>query len=195
MNDIFDPNTNFSLVYIDDVLIVSNYIEQHFKHLETFQKIVRENSLVVSAPKIKLFQTRIRFLGFEIYQGTIKPIQRLIEFSSKFSDEIKDKTQLQRFLGSLNYVLDFYPNLRTIIKPLFAGLRQNPKSWTQEHTNIVKLVKEQVKSLSCSGILNPLTFPIIETDAFNIGYGGILKQDFQNQISVVRFHSRIWSGP
>ena len=67
MNDIFDPYTNFSLVYIDDVLIVSNYIEQHFKHLETFQKIVRENSLVVSAPKIKLFQTRIRFLGFEIY--------------------------------------------------------------------------------------------------------------------------------
>ena len=85
-------------------------------------------------------------------------------------------------------MLDFYPNLRTIIKPLFAGLRQNPKSWTQEHTNIVKLVKEQVKSLLYVGLLNPSTFPIIETDASNIGYGGILKQDFQNQISIVRFH-------
>ena len=105
----------------------------------------------------------------------IKSIQRSIEFSSKFSDEIKDKTQLQRFLGSLNYVLDFYPNLRTIIKPLFAGLRQNPKSWTQEHTNIVKLVKEQVKSLHCLGILNLSAFPIIETNTSNIGYGGILK--------------------
>ena len=92
MNDIFNPYTNFSLVYIDDVLIFSNSLEQHFKHLETFQKIVRDNGLVISTPKIKLFQTKIRFLGFEIYQGTIKPIQRSIEFGSKFPDEIKDKT-------------------------------------------------------------------------------------------------------
>ena len=80
---------------------------------------------------------------------------------------------------------DFYPNLKTTIKPLFARLRQNPKPWTQEHTNIVKLVKEHVKSLPCLGILNPSIFPIIEIDASNIGYGGILKQEFQNQIFIV----------
>ena len=67
MNDIFIPYTNFSLIYIDDVLIFSNSIEHHFKHLETFQNFVRENGLVVSDRKIKIFQTRIRFLGFEIY--------------------------------------------------------------------------------------------------------------------------------
>ena len=54
------------LVYIDDVLVFSNSIEHHFKYLETFQNIVRENSLVVFALKIKLFQTKIKFLGFEI---------------------------------------------------------------------------------------------------------------------------------
>ena len=58
MNDIFNPYTNFSLVYID-VLIFSNSLEQHFKHLETFQRIVKENGLVISDPKIKLFQTKI----------------------------------------------------------------------------------------------------------------------------------------
>ena len=74
-------------------------------------------------------------------------------------------------------------------------LRQNPKPWTQKHTNIVKLVKEQVNRLPCLGIPNPLAFPIIEINAFNIGNGGILKQEFQNQISIVRFHSRIGSDP
>ena len=44
---------------------------------------------MVLAPKIKLFQTKIRFLGFKIYQGKIKHIQRSIEFASKFLDEIK----------------------------------------------------------------------------------------------------------
>ena len=86
---------------------------------------------------------------------------------------------------------DFYPNLRTTIKSLFARLKKTPKPWTQEHTNIVKFVKEQVKSLPCLGILNPDAFPIIETDVSNIGYGGILKQDFQNKISIIYFHSRI----
>ena len=78
MNDIFNDYTKFSIVYIDDVLIFLNSIEEHFQHLKIFQKLVRDNGLVISASKIKLFQTKIRFLGFDIYQGKIKPIQRAI---------------------------------------------------------------------------------------------------------------------
>ena len=77
-------------------------------------------------------------LGFDIYQGKIKPIQRAIEFASKFPDEIKDKNQLQRFLGSLNYVAEFYPNLRILIKPLLQMLKKNPVPWSNEHTQFVK---------------------------------------------------------
>ena len=91
MNDIFNAYTRFSIVYIDDVLIFSNPIEVHFQHLRIFQILVRENGLVISASKIKNFQTKIRLLGFETYQGTIKPIQREIEFANKFPDELKDK--------------------------------------------------------------------------------------------------------
>ena len=58
-----------------------------------------------------------------------------------------------------------------------------------------KMVKSQAKELPCLGILHPEAFPIIETDASNIGYGGILKQDFENKISIVRFHSSVWSSP
>ena len=94
MNGNFNPHTNFSIVYIDDALIFSNSIEHHFKHLNIFQNIVKENGLVVLAPRIRLFQTKIRFLGFKIYQGKVKPIQRSIEFASKFLDEIKEITQL-----------------------------------------------------------------------------------------------------
>ena len=195
MNDIFNDYTKFSLEYIDDVLIFSNSIEEHFKHLKFFQKIVRENGLVISATKIKLFQTNIRFLGFDIYQRQIKPIHRAIEFANKFPYEIKDKTQLKRFLGSLNYVANFYPNLRILIKPLFQMLKKNPALWSNEHTQVVKQVKSQVKELPCLGILHPEVFPIIETDASNIRYVGILKQDLEKKISIVRYHSGIWSGP
>ena len=56
MNDMFNDYTKFSIVYIDDVLIFSNSIEEHFKHLKIFQKIVRENGLVISASKINYFK-------------------------------------------------------------------------------------------------------------------------------------------
>ena len=55
MNYIFNAYTRFSIVYIDDVLIFSNSIEEYFQHLRIFQKLVREHRLVISVLKIKLF--------------------------------------------------------------------------------------------------------------------------------------------
>ena len=109
MNDIFNPYNSFSIVYIDDVLIFSESLEKHFKHLNIFLKIIKKNGLVVSASKLKLFQTQIRFLGHDINKGTIKPIKRSLEFANKFPDEIKDKKLVKRFLECLNYIANFFP--------------------------------------------------------------------------------------
>ncbi|RDY05955.1 Orf V, partial [Mucuna pruriens] len=86
MNDIFNKYAEFSLVYLDDVLIFSK--------------------------------------RFEINQGTIIPISRSIEFGEKFPNDIKDKTQLQRFLGCVNYIAEFIPNIRIICAPLYKRLRK-----------------------------------------------------------------------
>ena len=197
MNDIFNNYSKFTIVYIDDVLVYSTTIDQHISHLNTFLSIVKKHGLVISAKKISLFQTKIRFLGHNIYQGTITPISRSIEFADKFPDELREKTQLQRFLGCLNYVSDFLPNLRKTIQPLFQRLQKNPKPWTNQHTLLVKQVKQKVKTLPCLSIPNPEADMIVETDASEIGYGGILKQKLpqSKQESIVRFHSGVWLGP
>jgi hypothetical protein len=178
MNDIFNPYTSFSIVYIDDVLIFSNTIEQHWKHLETFIKIVQYNGLVVSPTKIKLFQDKIRFLGHNIYQGKITPIDRAIQFADKFPDEIKDRNQLQRFLGSLNYVSEYYQDLRKICRHLFQRLQNNPPPWTDIHTQIVRQIKKHVKTLPCLGLPSPNSFKIVETvcvsDLYGLRRNGVL---------------------
>lgn len=94
MNDIFTPYTEFAICYIDDALIFSSSIDQNIKHLNIFKHVIIRNGLIISTPKMKLFQITIRFLGHNIHNGTIIPIDRSIEFASKFPDEIKDKTQL-----------------------------------------------------------------------------------------------------
>ena len=112
MNEIFNPFSSHAIVYIDDVLFFLESLTQHWKHLRAFLHTIKLNGLVVSALKIKLFQTSVWFLGFDIRHGVIKPINRAIQFVDKFSDEILEKTQLQKFLGSLNYISNFYQNLR-----------------------------------------------------------------------------------
>ena len=110
MNDNFNQYTSFMVAYIDDVLVFSKTIDQHFKHLQVFLSIIKRNGLAISASKMLSFQMKIRFLGLNIYQGTIKLITRSLTFLDKFSDEINDKKQLQRFLGCLNYVSNFFPH-------------------------------------------------------------------------------------
>ena len=193
MNEIFNPFSSFAIVYIDDVLIFLESLNQHKKHLRSFLQTVKLNGLVVSIPKIKLFQTKVRFLGFDIHHGVIKPIDRAIQFPDKFPDQILDKTLLQRFLGSLNYISDFYQNLRQQCKPLFDRLRTNPSPWTSTHTAIVQEIKKYIKTLPCLGIPSVNSFKIVQTDASNIGYGGILLQQVTSTSpkQIVYFHSEI----
>ena len=100
MNDIFNSFNHFTIVYIDDVLVYSKSIDEHWKHLYSFLDTIKCNDLVVFAKKIKLFQTKAYFLGYDISEGQIRPIDGAIQFVDKFPDVIIDKTQLQRFLGS-----------------------------------------------------------------------------------------------
>ena len=172
---LINPFSNFIIVYIDDVLIYSTFVEEHWKHLNRFVQIVKENGLSLSASKINLFQTKIRFLGYHIYQETITPTQRSFQFADKFPNEIKDKKQLQHFLGSLNYVLEFLKNISQLCAQLRQRLKKNLVPWNEQHTKIVKTIKSRVKTLPCLSLANPEAFKIVETDASNIGYCGIFK--------------------
>jgi len=186
--------SGFAIVYLDDVLIFSDSVEQHLKHLKIFKELIKRNGLVISAKKMILSVTKVRFLGHEIWKGTITPIARSIEFAKKFPNEIKNKTQLQRFLGCLNYVADFIPEIRIVAKPLFNRLRKNPKPWEKEHTEAVKKIKTLVKTLPCLGIQNPEASLIVETDASEKGFGGILKQKLkESPEQIIKYHSGAWN--
>ena len=195
MNDIFNPFSHFTIVYIGDVLVYSNSIDERWKHLYSFLKTIKINGLVLSTKKIKLFQTKVRFLGYDNSEGQICPIDRAIWFVDIFPNVITDKTQLQRFLGSLNYVVDFYKDLRKNCKPFFDCLQSNPPLWTNIHTSLIKQIKSHVKNLPCLGIPTANAFKIVETDASDIGCRGILKQKVSPYSSekIVRFYSGVWN--
>ena len=80
-----------------------------------------------------------------------------------------------------------------------TGLTKQEKTtdipWSAIHTDIVRQIKQKVKSSPCLGIPHPSAFMIKETNASDTGYGGILKQRTHDKEQLVHYHSGIWLGP
>lgn len=58
MNTIFNDYSHFTIVYLDDILVFSDSINQHIQHMNLFYEIIKENVLVLSEKKLKIFQSK-----------------------------------------------------------------------------------------------------------------------------------------
>ena len=68
--------------------------------------------------------------------------------------------------------------LRIICESLYKRLRKNAPAWTENHTNLVKEIKQKVKHLPCINIPHSNALLIVESNASNLGFGDILKQKY-----------------
>ena len=63
MDDALKQYFDWLIVYIDDILVFSSSVEQHFKHLRKFLQIIQKDGLIFSKNKLELFKTKIKYLG------------------------------------------------------------------------------------------------------------------------------------
>ncbi|GAV68950.1 hypothetical protein CFOL_v3_12453, partial [Cephalotus follicularis] len=73
-------------------------------------------------------------------------------------------------------------------------LTKTPLPWTNEHTKLIKQIKLYAKEIPCLHLASPLIFKIIETDASDIGYDGILKQLINDKEQLVQYTSGTWNN-
>ena len=93
----------FMFVYIDDILITSKNMKEHIKHLEIFFDACQKEGLVLSEKKATLAVNKIEFLGILIDEAGIELHDHIVEKIRNFSDVLKDKKQLQSFVGGVNF--------------------------------------------------------------------------------------------
>ncbi len=69
MNDIFrDMLDRRVLVYIDDILVFSDSLDEHNQHVRAVLNRLIQHQLYVKAEKCEFHQTKIAFLGYVISQ-------------------------------------------------------------------------------------------------------------------------------
>ena len=67
-----DLNHKICLIYLDDLIIFSKTVEEHFERLEkVFQKI-KEHNLKFTPKKCKFFQEKVRYVGHIVSEAGIE---------------------------------------------------------------------------------------------------------------------------
>lgn len=118
----------FVVIYLDDIVIYSQTLEEHIEHLQqVFQKL-RDNELYVKREKCSFAQRQVHFLGHVISEG------RLLMDDSKIRaiqnwEAPKKLTELRSFLGLTNYYRKFIKSYSAIATPL-TNLLKKGQAWT-----------------------------------------------------------------
>ena len=182
----------FALVYIDDIIFLSDSKEHMFQLIEQLHIIGTKNNLKLAPEKTFFMLLKVKFLGHEIGYNTIKPIHSKIAAIHKIPSPT-GKVALMSFIGALNFYTKFIEKLHINLKPFYDLLHENtPWNWTDEHESLFQKLKMSLTSETELTIPNTKQPFFITVDASLIGLRAVLFQlNEQNKMKVISYNSRI----
>ena len=182
----------FALVYINDILPLSDSKEHMFQLIEQLHIISTKNNLKLAPEKSFSMLLMVKFFGYEIGYNTIKPIHSIIAAIHKIHSPT-GKFALMSFIGALNFHTNFIEKLHINLKPFYDLLHENtPWKWTDEHESLFQKLKMSLTSETELTIPNTKHPFFITVDASLIGLGAVLFQlKEQNKKKVISYNSRI----
>ena len=129
MNKIFHPFLDkFVVVYLDDIIIYSNSLEEHVDHLREVFQLLRQNELYVKKEKFSFALGEVGFLGHCIKDGKLMMDESKIKAIQEWDPPTK-VPQLRSFLGLDNYYRRFIKGNSVRAAPL-TDLLKKSKAWT-----------------------------------------------------------------
>ncbi|KAJ9531304.1 hypothetical protein QJQ45_006755 [Haematococcus lacustris] len=183
MNNVFRPLINKSvLVYIDDILVMSNTAEEHVRHLKEVLELMRQHKLYAKRSKCEFNKTELAFLGHIVGEHgiAVDPTKVKVVREWHVPRNLKD---LQAFLGLANYFRRFIPNFSAIAAPLTdltsktAAAQFDWQKFGGAHLKAFNGLKDALCSAPVLA-LPDFTKPfVVCTDASLVGTGAVLLQD------------------
>lgn len=163
-------------VYIDDVVVLGESVEEAVENLRITLKVAEKAGLKIKWSKCQFLQERIQFLGYDIAKGTILPSADKTIAIQKFP-EPRNVKEVQRFLGLTAYFRKFVYNYSLIARPLTNLLKKDAVFiFGEEERAAVQILKNELVKKPLLQIYNPEAETVVHTDASKFGYGAILLQ-------------------
>jgi len=131
----------FLHVYLDDIFIYSDTIEEHERYLSIVFKRLKNNHLYLKWKKCELYSKEIECLGHKIDDKGIHPDMDKIDNIHKWRTP-RNYNDVQRFVGLVNYVSNFLPNVMAYTRPLMSMTKNGaPFFWRPIHEKCFEMIK------------------------------------------------------
>ena len=172
----------FCVVYLDDILIYSSSLEEHWGHIRQILECLCKFQLFANLKKCAFAVQQVDFLGFVIsVKGVVMDPSRV----STIADWPTPKTyqEVQVFLGFVNFYQCFVKDYSRIARPLTGLLKgsvdrkkQGLLQWGEVEAQAFERLCTSFMSAPMLVHFNPELRLRIETDALGYALAGILSQ-------------------
>lgn len=175
MNNLFRPFLDKSVVvYLDDIVVFNENMEDHNKHLAEVFEALRQNQLYLKKSKSVFGQTKNSFLGHWIGQGCIHMNLAKITTIEDW-EEPRTIHEVKNFLSLANYYHRFVEGYSKISAPLSDLLKKNkPWKWTKKYQTTFYGLKWKLVSAHVLKLPNFEQSFEVQTDASDFSIGGVL---------------------
>ena len=171
-----DDGPDFISVYLDDILVFSESLSDHLRHLQRVIVRLMDVGLKLKPAKCHFARSELEYLGHTITREGVKTNSRLVAAVSEFPTP-RNVREVRQFLGLSSFYRRFIPNFAKIATPLHQLTHKDVAfAWTQD-------CKEAFDTLKLKLTTAPvLAYPrfdsdfILETDASILGLGAVLSQ-------------------
>ena len=179
-------------IYMDDLLIATDTVEEHLEILREVLNRLRVAGLKLKLAKCDFLKREIVYLGHVISEEGVRVNPAKIQAISNFP-EPKSKKNIKQFLGLAGFFRKFVRGFSVKAAPLTDVLKEDvPFSWGEKERSAFRDLKDAL------GQPPVLRFPdfelpfILVTDASDLGIGACLMQKWGKNVHPVAFFSKKW---
>jgi len=183
MNDIFRTliAKGIVVVYLDDILIFTKMEEEHERAVRRVLKVLTEHKLFLHPEKCEFHRKQIEYLRLVISENKVEMDPVKVAGVRNWPTP-ENRTNMQAFIGFVNFYRCFIWDFSTIARPLF-DLTCSDKVWNwdakeQEAFEHLKMAVTTALVLVSPQDSEPFC---IEADSFDFASGAVLSQQLPGE--------------
>ncbi|CAF1211156.1 unnamed protein product [Didymodactylos carnosus] len=166
------------MAYIDDIIVYSETFDDHIKHLDQVCSALSKANFRLNTDKCDICKKGIKFLGHQITDDGILPLEEKVSAIRKIPTPKNAKAAVS-FVKAAEYYRNHIKGFSELAASLhkFAKYGRNHKfKWGAKEEEDFQKIKDALTSCQVLHCPQPHLPFRIQTDASNIGIGGVLMQ-------------------
>lgn len=140
MMTMFNQQGAFCMVFVDDIIVFSNSVEEHIAHLNTVLSVLTRWNMKIKPAKVQIGYKNLFALGHKVGADGVQVDRRKLINVEKWPTPTA--RTIEHFLGLFNYFRKFIPRYSVLMGPL-ERVRKNFE-WTEEQARAWESAKKQL---------------------------------------------------